>query len=238
MIAKLPRKPVITLLVAVAPLSLLTACAATLRPAADATPAPNGGATATAGGVTIVTMTPDFPGSVDIESAVTPVRVRITNNSKATVLVRYDGFTLVSADGTVYPALPLYKIDASVTTSLPYDPIIAPGFRWSRFRVAPYYRGLYPGIPAFGGPFGYGNYGWSYYDDVFGPDLARVKLPTPAMYRNVLPEGVLDPGGSLEGWLYFKRVAVQKGSVTFNANVKAVDGSSLGQMSIPYMFVK
>ncbi len=148
-------------------------------PAADATPAPGGGATATAGDVTIVTMTPDFPGMVDIESAVTPVRVRITNNSKSTVLVRYDGFTLVSADGTTYPALPLYKIDGSVNTPLPYSPILSPGFRWNRFRVAPYYHGLYPGIPAFGGPFGYGRYGWDYYDDVFAPDFARVKLPTP-----------------------------------------------------------
>ncbi len=73
---------------------------------------------------------------------------------------------------------------------------------------------------------------------MFAPDFGRVPLPTPAMYRNVLPEGVLDPGGSLEGWLYFKHVTVQKGAVTFDANVKAADGTSLGELSIPYTFVK
>ncbi len=120
MIAKLPQRPqlrpLLALLVAVAPLPLVAGCAETLRPAADATPAPRGGATATAAGVTIVTMTPEFPGIAEIEAAVTPVRVKITNNSNSTVLVRYDGFTLVSADGTTYPALPLYKIDTTAPT--------------------------------------------------------------------------------------------------------------------------
>lgn len=235
------RKTLTTLLFAAAPAALLAGCAATLKPAPDAMAAPGGGATASAAGVQMVTMTPDFPGIVDIESAVTPVKVNITNNGTSTLLIRYSEFKLVGADGTVYPALPLYKIDKTVTTSLPglYDPITSPGFLYRGFRVAPYYGGLYPGIPRFGGafPYGYGRYGWDGYDAAFG-GFADIKLPTPTMYRNVLPEGVLDPGGSLQGWLYFKHVDKQKGDISFDASVMAVDGKTLGSLSIPYTFVK
>jgi len=232
------HKSLTALIGSVTLLSLAAGCAPTLHPAADATPAPGGGATATSGGISIVTMTPDFPGSVDIEQALTPVKVRIRNTGKATALVRYSEFTLMASDGTVYPALPLYKIDGSVSEPLSYDPIIEPGFRWRRFRVASYYGGLYPGIPSFGGPYAWGRYGWPYYDDAFGPGFANVKLPTPAMYRNVLPEGVLDPGGELEGWLYFKKVKPQQGTIVFNAAITDVQGGALGKISIPYIFAK
>lgn len=224
-----------------APLALLAGCAATLEPTADAIPAAGGGAVVSTGGVDIVTMTPDFPGIVDIKAAVTPVKVSITNRGPETVLIRYGDFKLVGADGSVYPALPLRKIDATATVATGgYDPILSPGFRHRGFRVAPYYGGYYPGIARFGGafPYGYGRYGWDDYDAIFGGGFASVKLPTPAMYRNVLPEGVLDPGGSLEGWLYFKHVDRQKGDISFDASVTSVRGTTLGALTIPYRFVQ
>ena len=235
------RKTLTTLLIAAVPGPLL-GCAGTLKPAANADPAPGGGATASAGGIQIVTMTPDFPGVVNIASAVTPVKVDITNHGTNTVLIRYSDFKLVAADGAVYPALPLYKIDTSVTTSRPgaYRPIGSPLFLHRGFRVAPYYGDLYPGIGRFGAPFpyGYGRYGWDGYDTAFGGGFADVRIPTPMMYRNVLPEGVLDPGGSLEGWLYFKHVANQNGEISFNASVASATGTDLGTLSIPYTFEK
>ena len=234
------RATLTMLLSAAAPVALLGGCAATLKPAPGANPAPGGGATASAGGVEMVTMTPDFPGIVDIEGVVTPVKVAITNTGNSTVLIRYSDFKLVGADGTVYPALPLYKIDgtASAPTSGLYGPIGSPLFLHRGFRVAPYYGGLYPGIPRFGGRFGgWGRYDWNDYDLAFG-GLHSVKLPTPEMYRNVLPEGVLDPGGSLQGWLYFKHVGNQKGDIAFDASVMSVTGTALGSLSIPYTFTK
>jgi hypothetical protein len=213
----------------------LSACADQLRPAPGATLAGHGGATSSAAGVTVVTMTPDFPGIVDIESAVTPIKVKITNKGTTPVRIRYADFKLSAPDGTAYAALPLYKIDSSVTTSLPvgdYYPIADPAFRWNRFRVAPYYAGLYPGLPWYHGGFYGAPYGWDYYDTAF----ANVDLPTPEMRRNVLPEGVLDPGGSLEGWLYFQHVPPSKKSVTFEATINSERGANLGQLSIPYDF--
>lgn len=213
----------------------LSACAGQLHPAPGATLAPHGGATSSAAGVNIVTMTPNFPGIVDIESAVTPIKVKITNNGSKPVRIRYADFKLDATDGTSYAALPLYKIDSSATTNLPvgsYYPITDPAFRWNRFRVAPYYAGLYPGMPWYRGGF-YGQpYGWTYYDTAF----ANVQLPTPEMRRNVLPEGILDPGGSLEGWLYFQHVPSSKKTVDFDATIHAEGGANIGYLSIPYNF--
>lgn len=235
------RKTMVPFLVAVSALPLLSGCAPTLQPAAGADLAPGGGAVASAGGVQMVTMTPDFPGIVDIESAVTPVKVNITNNGRNTVLIRYSDFKLVGEDGTAYPALPLYKIDTSVSTptSNLYNPINAPGFYHRGFRVAPFYRGIYPGLPYYGGQFRYGGFGWNGYDSLFWDGFSQVKLPTPAMYQNVLPEGVLDPGGSLQGWLYFKHVKPQQGeALSFDASLMSVQGATLGTISIPYTFAK
>ncbi len=234
------RNPIIALLIAAAPMALLPGCATTtLQPAADASRAPGGGAVASTAGVEIVTMTPDFPGIVDIEGAVTPVKVRITNEGPNPVLIRYGDFMLTGADGTTYDALPLRRIDTTVSAPVGlYDPILSPRFRYRGFRVAPYYSGIYPGIPRFGDPFVFGRYGWGGYDAAFGGNFARVRLPTPEMYRNVLPEGVLDPGGSLEGWLYFQHVGRREGALSFNASVMSVSGASLGNIAIPYTFVR
>ncbi len=214
----------------------LSACADNLRPAADAIPAGKDGATANAAGVDIVTMTPDFPGMVDIQGAVTPMKIKITNNGNTPVRVRYADFKLTDPDGKSYAALPLYKIDSTVEVPTPlgaYDPIVRPGFFYHRFRVAPYYSGLYPGLPWYHGGFGYGGpYGWGYYDDAF----RDVQLPTNAMRKNVLPEGVIDPGGSLEGWLYFQHVSPSVKHVDFDATVTSERGVQLGDLSIPYDF--
>lgn len=184
------RTALTAVLLATAPAVVISGCTASLKPAANAMPASGGGAQATAGGVQIVTMTPDFPGIVNIESAVTPVKVNITNNGKNTVLIRYADFKLVAADGKTYPALPLRKIDGKASAPLDtFNPVLSPRFYHRGFSVLPYYGGIYPGIPAYGRPFDYGfdRYGWDYYDSVFG-GFGQVKLPTPEMYDNV-PSG-------------------------------------------------
>lgn len=214
----------------------LSGCAATLQPGQGAELVGKGSATASAANVSIVTMTPDFPGMVDIEDAVTPMKIRLVNHGTQPVRIRYADFKLVDAGGGSYAALPLYKIDSSVETAVPvrgFAPVLRPNFRYDRFRVAPYYAGLYPGMPWFRGGFGYTNpYGWTYYDTAF----ADVQLPTPAMRKNVLPEGVLDPGGSLEGWLYFQHVSPKVKHVSFDATITSPEGTSLGDIAIPYDF--
>lgn len=49
---------------------------------------------------------------------------------------------------------------------------------------------------------------------------------------------MLDPGGSLEGWLYFKHVGNRVGDIDFDASLTTVTGQRLGTINIPYTFVK
>jgi hypothetical protein len=223
-----------------APIALLGGCATALRPAAIAERAPGGGATASLAGVQIVTADADFPGMANIASAVTPVRVSITNNGSSTLLIRHSDFAFVAADGTSYPALPLHAIDTSVATSVPgiYDPLRSRLFLRNGARVSPRSDRVYPVPSRSGGGFppDDGRYGWDGYDPEFGGAAAEIRLPTPAMYRNALPEGVLDPGRSIEGWVYFKRVAPRRGELMFRQKLGAVTGAELGTLSIPYRF--
>lgn len=94
----------------------LSACAETLRPAAGASVIGDA-AIASVAGVQVSTMTPDFPGIVDIERAVTPMRIKVTNQGTTAVRIRYADFALKDAAGRSYAALPLYKIDSSVQTA-------------------------------------------------------------------------------------------------------------------------
>ena len=51
-------------------------------------------------------------------------------------------------------------------------------------------------------------------------------------------QSLLDPGGSLEGWLYFQHVARREGALSFDASLMSVDGAALGSLSIPYTFAR
>jgi hypothetical protein len=92
------------------------------------------------------------------------------------------------------------------------------------------YRDWGPGSPfAVGGLF---------HDDFFPgyPLYLRVPLPTSEMIRLALPEGALDPGATVEGFLYFDRVKRKAGRVTFEATiVTAFSGERLGVVAIPFV---
>jgi hypothetical protein len=55
------------------------------------------------------------------------------------------------------------------------------------------------------------------------------------MIAEVLPEGVLEPGGRVEGFLYFERVDPQAPRVRFRADLTSADtGEVFGEVSIPF----
>lgn len=230
---------ILRLTITAAAAGLLAGCqaGADLEPAASAATAGVEGeaaAVANISGVQVTALAPAFPGSVEISRAVTPMKVRIDNNGPVPVRLRYDAFSLVGADGTTYRALPLYRIDKTVQEAVRVAdaaPIAAPGFGYRDFAVAPYYGPLYPTVTPFAGPFDFPPAAYDLYDTAF----VDVELPTPAMRNNVLPEGVIAPGGYVEGWLYFQKVAEGAERVTFRADlVNANAGQSLGVATIPY----
>jgi hypothetical protein len=186
-------------------------------------------------GVRMVVQSQAWPGMAEVKREITPLRVVIENNSQIPVRLRYDEFTLVGPQGQRYAALPPYGVEGSVeepTLVDGYAPVTAPTFEYRNFRVAPYYASAYPTISPYADPFYYDPY----YYDRYATAWQSIELPTEEMVAEVLPEGVLDPGGRVEGFLYFQRVDADLPRVRFRADlVSANDSDVFGEISIPFV---
>lgn len=225
--------------------ALLQSCAAeppALRPAPGANILVDDGsaATASADGITVIAEPDRWPGRVDIEEIVTPMQVTIRNESDYNLRIRYSDFALVSGPGMRLAALPPYEVEGTVTApqlSGQYGIVHSPAFRAYNFRIAPYYRSIYPTLspyafsPFYADPFYYSYYypHWRSY---------RIDLPTPEMLRRVLPEGVLEPNGELQGFLYFENVdnLPADTEVSFHAELTdATSGQRFAMLQIPFI---
>ncbi|MEX2260771.1 MAG: hypothetical protein WD696_02405 [Bryobacteraceae bacterium] len=213
---------------------LVTGCTESrLRPAPGANVLPGDPVTAVAEteGVRIAVRPNAWKGNPsDLGDYVTPLKVNLTNRSGRPLRVRYNEFTLVSPQNFRYAAIPPFRLEGSIgrTTLAPIDPY----FGWSGFSVVPYYSPYYRfGMGTWGGPFAWdrGYYG-SYYT------TWRQPLPTSDMLEKAIPEGVLNSGGNLEGYLYFQKVEEQFPSVTFQADLMNADTEErFGAIQIPFV---
>jgi hypothetical protein len=186
----------------------------------------------------------------DLQSVVTPVWVHIENRSERKVRLSYKDFTLVGANGFEYKALPPFSMSrgrsegtqptrlASISPDVPQQQVRVrvgvghPRIYYHRFHVAPHYRPYYrPHVGfTFYDPW---PYGYVYYDRYY--DRWEPQLPTRDMLRHALPEGVVEAGGGVAGYLYFQR-AYEAGSVRFE--VQLVDAESeeqFGNIQIPFV---
>lgn len=222
---------------------LLTACASpslTPAPQADRLEGRPAVATTSAAGVEIIAESPDWPGEVEIEEVVTPMQVTIRNGSDHPVRLSYADFSLVEpGNGTRFAALPPWDVRGDVDLRVASGYRVAPGtaLRLRGFRVAPYYDPIYPWLGAYTGypyysasPY-YRNY-YRYWDDI------EIELPTPGMLERAIPEGVIDPGGMVRGYLYFERVeGIDEGTrLDFRADlVDAASGEVFASLDIPFV---
>jgi hypothetical protein len=185
-------------------------------------------------GVRVVAQSQAWPGMSEVKSEVTPLRVVMENNSSMPVRIRYDEFALVGPQGMRYAALPPYGVEGTVTEPVlaeGYTPVTSPAFTYNNFYVAPYYASAYPTMTPYADPFYYDPV---YYDRYYTA-WESIALPTEEMIAEVLPEGVLDPGGRVEGFLYFERVDPDTPRVRFRADlVNANTGEEFGEVSIPF----
>jgi hypothetical protein len=255
-------RPELILLCMVTVLAIFVAgCAASHH--AYLVPAPtanlsNGGhaATATADGVS-VTVTPNvWDGRpYDLYRHVTPLKVRIENHSDRPLRLVYEDFKLETPQGETFSALPPSEIDGGQYVGenrMPqgihfvdaaYEPqehreeehhrrvIISPGFAWNSFYYAPYWTYGYYGIGAWAYP-------WApdmgYYSTYY-PYMRSVRLPTQSMLSKGIPEGVIAPGGYVEGFLYFKKVSANLTEIQFTATLQgAKTGQQFGSIKIPF----
>jgi hypothetical protein len=102
------------------------------------------------------------------------------------------------------------------------------------FLVAPHFAGYYPG---------WGVWPYSYpYDPFFYDSLYAYwpeQLPTQDMLSQALPEGAVQNGGKVSGFVYFQGVGKRESSVNFTMSlVDATNGQSFGQVSIPFAVSK
>ena len=106
-----------------------------------------------------------------------------------------------------------------------------PGFGYDGFFVSPTYGPAWTGLSPWAGPFAADPL---YYDTFH----ARwpVELPTASMVATALPEGVIEPGGSVSGFLFFEDVPEEVERVTFRMDlVNADTGESFGGLRIPFI---
>src|SRR5207248_9956667 len=104
--------------------------------------------------------------------------------------------------------------------------------RWEHhgFFVAPHYPYLYPGIEPWGGPFAYDPLD---YDGYYRRWPER--LPIQDMLSEAIPEGAVQDGGTVSGFVYFHSVTSRESAVQFQMNlVDASDGTAFGVIIIPF----
>jgi hypothetical protein len=242
-------RPIVVVLSAV----VLGACVPekVLEPASGASLAPgrqNVAETAT-GGVTVKVSGDSWKGDPqNLGTLFTPVRVTIANQSGKTLRVSYRDFSLTGASGFHYAAIPPIKAKGKLSASAakpspspslqlagwehqtPSPSLQLAGWEHHRFMVAPHYSYMYPGMGMWGGPFAYDPL---YYDGFYAswPE----KLPTQDMLSEALPEGAVQEGGSVAGFIYFQSVTKRESAVQFEMTLTdASNGQAFGHIAIPF----
>jgi hypothetical protein len=172
----------------------------------------------------------------NLERRLTPVEVRLENHSGRTLNVRYTFFDLLGESRFQYAALAPMSLkdatDAQPSCVAGYTPRYwSLGASWGPRRG---WRQGYPGRT----PWWPSPYYDPFYDPFYGPTpyvRCDEPLPTRDMLEQALPEGTLENGGTISGFLYFQGVGAREHQVTLQARlVDATTGEPFGQVSIPF----
>lgn len=233
------RPGAVTLMIGVA--LVAWGCSATLHPALGVAviPGMGEGAAAESAGVRIIARAQAWRGHpADLRGVVTPILVTIQNNSSRPLRVSPASFAL-AGDGRTYAALPPFEITGSVSEPAGYAAV--PWYGFGPPYLPPYHYRPWP-YPFRRWP--YDHPGWSafpevldpWYYDRYYPVYREVPLPTGDMVQKALPEGVVEPGSSVSGFLYFEDIGRARGGVTFTADITdARTGERVTTIRIPFV---
>jgi hypothetical protein len=161
------------------------------RPAGDAPP--DDTAVAAAAGVEITTDSDAWWGVPPELTELIPVQVTIENDSEWPLRLGYQDFALVTPSERLSPLPPFDLERAATALKASY------AFPWSGFHLAPHLTPFYRGFWTGGWEFAHDP---RYYETSYDT-LTAIIEPTADMARKALPEGVLEPGGRITGFLYF-----------------------------------
>jgi hypothetical protein len=191
-------------------------CAADRHPSSSGTPAPARTWSATAADVEVVVIADAWRGwPRDLWRVVTPIHVSITNRGDVPLRVARANFALL-VDGRRR----LAAADPHDVRGVIYEP---PPAVWVQTRAGlppPGYTewALQPSAPT------------GSWDPRVGDQFA---LPTPEMLERALPEGVLEPGRTTSGFLYFERAPAAPARLELTALVvDALSGEPRGTVVV------
>jgi len=172
----------------------------------------------------------------------TPVRVTLENHSGHPVRVAYRHFTLLGGSGFRYAALPPFSLQTAVGVAdspvglvhVAYPTraavVVRPRFEARHFWVARPYVHYYVGLTPW-------PYPW-YWDPLYHDRWYAAwpsQLPTRDMLERALPEGVVEDGGSVSGFVYFQHTK-QESSVQLQFELlDARTDAHLGTASLPFL---
>src|SRR3569833_2560538 len=136
----------------------------------------------------------------ELPPSVMPIKVRIRNDSDKPVRVRYEDFALLGANGRRYRSLPLVPLQHGGTSA------IRPIYAASKFFVAPLLHDVYPDLPVWANALPRD-------EALYDREYAKWGPSGPGRHvrREGLPEGVVDAGGSVTGFLFFEDPTRQEG---------------------------
>jgi len=163
----------------------------------------------------------------NLEEAVLPIQITLENRGSHSLRVSYTEFRFRGVDLDSRPLPPRKLVGREVEVQS--DPILIPQ-SGPGFHAAP---GRMPAPPGFN-PW---RLPWQDDQSFYSRQYAKwtVSLPTVEMISLSLPEGVLDPGARIEGFLYFERLeGMREPRFVFNL-VDARTGVTFGKIEIPFV---
>lgn len=171
-----------------------------------------------------------WKGSPPTSGELVPVLVTLNNESGHPLKISYDSFSLNLSGGFHLLPLPPYRVAQQATVeSTP----VYPDFYYSDFFISPWYAPYYPGFSVWPDHVGPGFD----YDGAYGGWPAE---PDEDVLAKAIPEGVLDSGGKLSGFLYFASPrADELMSVDFTARfTDGRSGDEVAEARIPFVVVR
>lgn len=194
-------------------------------------------AVAEAGGVRLVADTGEWSGKPQsLDRQMVALQTTIENNSDRTLRLCYEDISLRGDSGLTQHPLPPLKTEGQIVERAPLPPYSA-RFYHHGFYPSPYFYPYYVGLRAWVYPWRWTVVNPLFYDDYYSYwDRTReVSLPTADMIELGLPEGVIEPGGRVTGFLYFPNPGRETERTTLTARlVDAQTGESFGTISIPF----
>jgi hypothetical protein len=203
-----------------------------VRPAPDAPPLPGArnAASADVAGVRLRVESSAWHGTPpNLTRAVVPLRVSIENRSNHLLRVRYRDFAFRGPVLDYYPLPPQKLVDRDVTVKS--DPLLLPRAVGPGFHVP---LAHYPNAP----DSLFWDLPWEANPEFYRRQYAKwtVSLPTVDMIDQSLPEGVLDRGAQVDGFLYFEHFRSAAHRLRFTVElIDARTGLTFGTLSVPFV---